>query len=240
MEKVEKDRDILKIGTTTWSYNLNLDSGLMNLEDIIGEVSTQGMTVLEVEHRRFASHTDAYYERIQRLFADNGLEFIMAMDFPFLLMADEEGVEAARTRFKQQLTTARRLGAKIIRMMGGKLCSPPDETTLARWIEILKKAVEIAAAKNIKLALENHSDFYMEQLEEIVLKCGSPFFGITLDSANAFRIGEDELETVKRLAPYAFHLHLKDYVTAPEVEGGVRHVALAYTSGERLPGSMEF
>jgi len=111
-------------------------------------------------------------------------------------------------------------------MMGGKLFHPPDEITLARWIELLKKAVELMAAINIKLALENHSDFYMEQMEEIVLKCGSPFFGITLDSANAFRIGEDELETVKRLAPYAFHLHLKDYVTAPEVEGGVRHVGL--------------
>jgi len=96
MEKVEKDGDILKIGTTTWSYNLNLDSGLMNLEDIIREVSALGMTVLEVEHRRFTSHTDAYYEKIQRLFADNGLEFIMAMDFPFLLMADEEGEEPAR------------------------------------------------------------------------------------------------------------------------------------------------
>jgi len=62
----------------------------------------------------------------------------------------------------------------------------------------------------IKLAMENHFDFTCDEMLEMFEELSSPYFGMTLDTGNALRYGDDPVEAVKKLSKYIHAIHLKD------------------------------
>lgn len=159
------------------------------------------------------------------------------------------------------LDAASVLGCKVLRtIVGGAGFGGDRRAYLGRWkifieavLANLKKAAEYGAKKGIAIAVENHQDVTSEELLWFCQSIHSPFFGVTLDTANALGVAELPMEFAECLLPYIKHVHLKDYriylsesgyrLARCPVGGGVVPfkdlLKLLYTKGREFTTSLE-
>ncbi len=125
--------------------------------------------------------------------------------------------EMDATRFEKEVSVAKEAGADIIRTacLSGRRYETFD--SMEGFQEFKKDAVAslyraepIVRKHKVKLAVENHKDWRVEEMIQILNGIGSPWVGITLDTGNNISLLEDPMEVVTALAPYSFSVHLKD------------------------------
>ena len=136
----------------------------------------------------------------------------LVADYPALMGADAE-------TFRAYLQSAAKAGAKVVRaMLSGTLCG--DRRALAGGWDAhlaiiatrLKEVLPYAEALGVCIAVENHQDATTEDLLRLAEGVNySPSFGVTLDTGNSLAVGQEPVETARRLAPLIRHVHLKDY-----------------------------
>ncbi|MGI9552217.1 MAG: sugar phosphate isomerase/epimerase family protein, partial [Aurantibacter sp.] len=86
-------------------------------------------------------------------------------------------------------------------------------------IASLHRAEPIIRKHKIKLAVENHKDWRIDEMIKILEGIGSEWVGVTLDTGNNISLLEDPMEVVEKLAPYSFSVHLKDMAVAEYEDG---------------------
>jgi sugar phosphate isomerase/epimerase len=79
-------------------------------------------------------------------------------------------------------------------------------------VAMLKKAVKVAEAEGVTLALENHIDFTSLEIVQILEGVGSDNLKVNFDTGNALRLFEDPVQAAKNLAPYCVATHTKDII----------------------------
>ena len=128
-------------------------------------------------------------------------------------------VEAEIDRLKGQVDIAATLGAPSMRhdATGG---FPDRANNLSDFIEALPivakgyaGVTKYAVDKGVKTMIENHGFFFQDsnRLEALLNKVDHPNFGVLIDIGNFLCADEEPTQAVKRLAPYAFHVHAKDF-----------------------------
>lgn len=110
------------------------------------------------------------------------------------------------------LAVTRSLGAAIMRVTSDCREKSDDWTTpgaIERVIAGLRKAVKLAEAADVRLALENHWGLTTEPaaMLRMVQEVNSPWLGVCLDLGNF--PPELRLAGIEMLAPYAIHAHAK-------------------------------
>jgi sugar phosphate isomerase/epimerase len=104
----------------------------------------------------------------------------------------------------------------IVRGAHRFLRQPPLAEQLALAAERIRPLADVAAARGIRLALENHADYRGSEILRLIRAVDRPTFGVRLDTGNPLTIAEDPVETARVLAPYTFTTHLKDMYVYPE------------------------
>lgn len=128
-------------------------------------------------------------------------------------------------RFEAALQTARQAGAEVIRIaIGGRRYeqfSTRDEFDefAARTWTALRLAAPVAEHQHMRLAIENHKDWRIDQMLGMLKRLGSEHVGVCVDTGNSFALLEDPMEVVEAYAPVAFSAHLKDMAVAEYEEG---------------------
>lgn len=92
---------------------------------------------------------------------------------------------------------------------------PPLDEQLALIIERARPLADVAAARGICLAIENHADYRAAEILQIVQGVNQPHFGVRLDTGNPLTIGEDPVDAARILAPWTLTTHLKDMYMYP-------------------------
>lgn len=89
--------------------------------------------------------------------------------------------------------------------------------TLAEWKAAvagfqkqIATAVPIVEKHRMPLGIENHKDWRLEQQLRLLEEYSSEYLGVTLDTNNNMSLLDDPMETIEKLAPYTFNVHLKD------------------------------
>lgn len=120
-------------------------------------------------------------------------------------------------RFSAELATARACGATVVRtvMLGGRryevFVRASDFTMFAQTAEeTLKRADRIAKEHKVILAVENHKDFRIDELVDLLKRISSEWIGVCIDTGNNLALLEDPLNSVQALAPFARSVHLKE------------------------------
>lgn len=85
-----------------------------------------------------------------------------------------------------------------------------------RQIEV---ALPIVEKYRMPLGIENHKDWRVDQQVDLLKRYSSEFLGVTLDTGNNMSVLDDPIETIEKLAPYTFNVHLKD-MAVEEYEHG--------------------
>ena len=137
---------------------------------------------------------------------------------------------AAEDELARWVGASVRVGQPVLRITAGSPASrgsEPAEDLIARLIAPLARAADTAAATGVALALENHGDLRARDLVEILARVDRDNLGITLDSVNLIRVGDDMLEGTRLLAPHTLLVQLKDHAPGdPTAPGGPRCTAL--------------
>ena len=78
-----------------------------------------------------------------------------------------------------------------------------------QW-KALTQAEPIIRNQNMKLAIENHKDWRLDEMLLLLQRISSEFVGVCVDTGNNIALLDDPMSLVKALAPYAHSVHLKD------------------------------
>ncbi len=113
------------------------------------------------------------------------------------------------------INAAESMGAKLLRIFTGGSCLDGRTVTRERALKVkeqLYDVLPIAAEKDLKIAIENHGDLFIEDMLEI-LKIGSDYLGICFDSGNFAFTGENPIDGIKAFGNRILCTHLKDVCT---------------------------
>jgi sugar phosphate isomerase/epimerase len=133
---------------------------------------------------------------------------------------------ADTNRFDAELRTAKECGAAVLRivMLGGRryeVFTSADEYRRFKsnaW-ESLQLAEPIAARHRMKLAVENHKDYRVAELVDVLQRLSSEFVGACLDTGNNIALLDDPWYAIDTLAPWTFTVHLKDMAVEEMSDG---------------------
>lgn len=197
-------------------YDNQKDPGKrMTYKDFLNRAVELKVDGVSLETCFFESLDEAYLKGLKRIMDKGGLECIVAWGHP----AGLEGGKniKAVADMEQHFKTCKILGANVLRMVGSHygLRNTPHRPQMKRLIKIMKDSAKRAEDQGIKLAMENHFDFTCDEMLEMFEAVDSAFFGMTLDTGNALRYGDDPVKAAKKLSKYIYALHFKDVAPLP-------------------------
>ena len=105
------------------------------------------------------------------------------------------------------------LGAKVMRVVGSSLDyrNDPHEPQIQALTAIFKEAAQVAEGEGVKLAMENHFDFTMDEfIGSRRPRWTRPTSASASTRATALRIGDDPVESARLLGKHIFATHTKD------------------------------
>jgi len=120
-------------------------------------------------------------------------------------------------QFEAEVRAAKEAGARILRTvcLGGRRYE--TFKTLEEWLEFRRWAVRtvqlvepIMKRHGLKLAVENHKDWRIDEMLWLLGHLSSEWVGVNLDTGNNIALLEDPHEVVEALAPFVKSVHLKD------------------------------
>jgi sugar phosphate isomerase/epimerase len=119
-------------------------------------------------------------------------------------------------RFTHDLRAAQEAGIAILRTAAGnRRYEDFDSAEAFRRFEedawrSLTLAEPLLKRHDVKLAIENHKDWRVPDLLDILKRLASAHVGVTLDTGNSIALLEEPMHVVEALAPHALTIHIKD------------------------------
>jgi sugar phosphate isomerase/epimerase len=86
----------------------------------------------------------------------------------------------------------------------------PRRAQIDLAIQSFQRIIPIAEHQNVKLALENHGDFYFDDIIAILEAVDSDYLGVTFDTGNSLRFKEDCVSSIKDYGKRVLIVHAKD------------------------------
>ena len=139
----------------------------------------------------------------------------------------KNGREATVEKLKQQVDFAEALGAKMMRhdttygyTFNERKHGIGFDNAIPEMVDGIREVTEYAQSKGIKTMTENHGHFAQDALrvEKLINAVNHPNFGALVDIGNFMCADEDPTLSVGIMAPYAFHVHAKDFYWKSGIE----------------------
>ncbi|HSV31635.1 MAG TPA: sugar phosphate isomerase/epimerase family protein [Atribacteraceae bacterium] len=208
----------MKIGIDSYCYHRYLGeiypfqettSRRMTFPEVIRRAKELGGDGVSLE-TCFLPEDEAGLQAIRRSLDETGLEVLLAWGHP-------DGFEGgSRPEMMKDLEKHLRLceilGTSVMRVVGSSLAfrHEPHGPQIERLIRLFREITPQAQDRGITLGIENHLDFSSREILEIVDGVASPHFGITMDTGNALRNGENPVDVARAFAGRIVATHIKD------------------------------
>ena len=159
--------------------------------------------------------------------ADAGIEWIGGLDGAWALDADEW--PAMRDQVLQRLEEFGAGGVRIASLVNSDPPGPPGQPMpngglrfghfsrevpmpeqIDRMVRNLPDIVRQAETYGIVLCFENHMDYRISEIVQVVEAVDSPSLKVNYDFANSYSVAEDQVDAAHLAAPYTVMTHLKD------------------------------
>ncbi len=119
-------------------------------------------------------------------------------------------------RFEAEVKAGKEAGATVFRTAAGNRRYEDFDSAegFRRFAENARRSLALAEPvvrrHRVHLAVENHKDWRVADLLDLLKRLSSEHVGVTLDTGNSIALLEDPMEVVNALAPFARSVHLKD------------------------------
>ena len=134
--------------------------------------------------------------------------------------------DADVARFQAEVVSTKQAGATVLRtvsMSGRRYEVFSSAEQFRQFVDqswkSLTLAEPIAAKQRVKLAVENHKDWRMDEMLGWLKRLSSEFVGVCLDTGNSVALLEEPHAVVETFAPWTFTTHFKDMAVAESDDG---------------------
>ncbi len=192
-------------------YDIQEDPGKrITYEDFLNRAVQLGVDGVSLETCFFESTDESYLKGLREIIDNGNLECVVAWGHPDGLEGGKN--EAAVEEMESFYPVCEILGAKVMRMVGSSLAfrHEPHRPQMEKIAQLMKDPVKRAEDLGIKLAMENHFDFQIDEMAEVFDMVGSDHFGLCFDTGNALRIGDRPVESARKMAKQIYATHTKD------------------------------
>jgi len=211
----------MKIGVSSYSYSRYLREGKLDIFGVIEKTAEIGLEGIEFSGLSAPEGTTdliAFAGKIKAACAKAGLP-IMSYTIGADFVNAQGGWEKEAERLHGEVDIAAALGAPCMRHDATSGFGPERQGLFdfLQALPILEKGcravTEYAASKGVKTMVENHGRFvqHSERCELLMKTVGHPNFGALVDVGNFICADDDPVRATTRMAPYAFHVHVKDF-----------------------------
>ncbi len=174
----------------------------MDLFAFVEKVSEYGLNGFQIDPMHLAATDDEYLATVREEAESRGL-FV------------EHGIMSTRAAdIRRGIKICRKLGSSVLRAFIGFNRYDPGTSVgeeLDRALREIASCVPDLERSGVRLAVENHGDVMSDELVDLVEEIESPSVGICLDVGNSLCVLEEPLAAARRMVPFAFSVHFKDY-----------------------------
>ncbi len=221
----------MKISVSSYSFHSAIKAGKMTQFDTIAAAHELGLSAIEFvdlapvhgvkptpeEQKEFALALRAEADRL-------GMD-INAYTIGANLFCEGVAAKAEIERLRGQLDVAKLLGASVMRhdvcykLGTGKGRS--FDLMLPTLAENIRAVTVYGEKLGIRTCSENHGQIAQDsdRVERLVNAVAHDNYGLLVDMGNFACVDEDSALAVSRVAPYAFHVHAKDFIKHPFASG---------------------
>ncbi len=172
-------------------------------------------------------HDDEEARAFGAKLAELGIEFIGSGGGRFAGTSEEW--ERDGEKFAREIRLARAAGARIVaavnRDPAGETGQPlpngglfyghfsrrcPVDEQIERMVRNFSRITPLCEDLEVVLAFENHMDYRIAEIVQVVEAVDSPCLRINYDFANSWSVIEDQVEAARLAAPYTVMTHIKD------------------------------
>ena len=186
----------------------------MSLTEMMDYILELGLEGLHLDAKALDSLDRDYLESVRQYAAERDLY----MEFNFALKSGHYD-SAVQFEVEEGIDIASRIGADITKIgmnlkrprpiAAGKF-HPEMMAQLENVVQRVTAAIPLAEETGVRLALENHTDAFSEEVIWVLDKINHPMVGACIDTVNGIHVTENPISAVERLAPRAFTNHFRD------------------------------
>jgi len=186
----------------------------ITLFEMMDYVVTLGLEGLHLDAKAFDEMGSPYFNRVKEYATDRNLylEYNFALPSGHYDSSVQQDIEAG-------VAVAHSIGADIAKI--GMNITRPRPVAASKFHPDVKRQLEDVMAKvrralplvektGVKLALENHTDAFSEEVLWLLDKIDHPLVGACIDTVNALHVTENPITAIRNLAPRAFTNHFRD------------------------------
>lgn len=219
----------MKVSVTSYSFQQYLNAGKIDhlgMIDKAREIGIEGMEYIALPGETFEERCELAHKIREK--ADSvGMPIISHTVGANLYQGSAEADAEEVERIKRQLDIAKILGAPVLRH---DLCwSLPKEGPVRSFDQMVptlaknaREITEYAASLGIRTCSENHGHIAQDsdRMERLFNAVNHENYGLLVDIGNFSCVDEDNVRAVSRVAPYAIHVHAKDFHFFDEKQEG--------------------
>ena len=232
----------MKISVSSYSFHQYIKAGKLTQFDCVAKAKEIGFDAIEFTDI-IADGLDAQKQTAKSLCDEAkrvGIEInAYTIGANLFCGSDEENAKEVQ-RLKTQLDVANILGAKLMRH---DVCHSLTKTGNGRSFDLMlptiaknaREVTEYAEKLGIRTCSENHGRIAQDsdRVERLFNAVAHDNYGLLVDVGNFLCVDEDPIHAVSRLAPYAIHVHVKDFRfgTTPDYNRGIMTRGANYIGG---------
>ncbi len=210
----------MRYSVSIYSFIQYLQDGRLTPLSCIGKAKEMGFDGIEYVDFVFPKGEDPkdYAKRLREEAERTGIaisNFAVGADF---LNGSEGDLNRETDHLKQMVDAAAILGCPTLRhdVTGGpgNRTYQGFDTCLGRLAQGCRMVTEYAAERGIRTMTENHGFFSQDsrRVEKLINTVAHDNFGQLVDIGNFLCADDDPVTAVGRCAPYAFYVHIKDFI----------------------------
>jgi len=206
----------IALGLDSLCWHMRLVSGGIAVEGLLENAASLEAAVVALNLHHVRERSVPQLRELLGRARSLGLRLLAQGDFIGSPRRGDE-VSAGVTRIDAWVERAAALESPSLRLVSGfyraELAAQPEliETERRYISDVLAQASERASRAGIRLLLENHSDFTVDEYEHIVRDVGRERMGVFLDLINPIVTFDDPMRAIERLAPLASSGHIRDF-----------------------------
>ena len=211
----------MKIGVSSYSFSRLVGSGQMTQLDVVAKTKAMGFDFIEFSGLSLpAGETlETFAPKVREACEAAGLPIVNYTIGADLINGSNGDWKAEVERLKGELKIAKALGVKGMRHDATRGFPATHvgprgfDVALPLLVRGCRAVTEYAADLGIRTMVENHGFFCQdsERVEKLANGVNHPNFGLLVDVGNFLCADEPSLLAVGRVAPYALHVHAKDF-----------------------------
>jgi sugar phosphate isomerase/epimerase len=199
------------------------DIDVLGIADLAAELGYEGLEMLDMCWEQNGSTIEEQADRLRQRCEALGLAIASYTVHNNFAQMDADRQTAEVERIKASIDLGKRLGVKRMRIESTN-GAPKEYEGRAEWedmvpwlVDGIRRVADHAGSLGIVLGLENHGRVVgrSAQVEELIRKVDSPYFGATPDIGNFYVVDEEPVDALTRLAKYTVFAHVKDFHREP-------------------------